>query len=218
MTRNKIFLRILIGLGIVLYFFLVIVISGIVLGKRTSELGKASLTGLQLSDKDVQRLVKTNQALKKKLSRLEPTGYYLLIDTAQNIIYLKKGGEIIRRCQVSCGSGSVLEEPNGKRKWIFDTPKGAYNVQSKLRDPVWLKPDWAFIEEGKLIPKKMDERIEEGVLGDYALGFGDGFFIHGTLYTRLIGRNVTHGCIRVGDDDLKALFYAANIGTKIFIY
>jgi len=45
--------------------------------------------------------------------------------------------------------------------------------------------------------------VEAGVLGDYALGFGQGYFIHGTLYTRLLGRNVTHGCIRVADKDLE---------------
>ncbi len=60
--------------------------------------------------------------------------------------------------------------------------------------------------------------MERGVLGDYALGFGNGYFIHGTLYTRLLGRNVTHGCIRVGDDDLKVVFNNAQIGTKIYIY
>jgi len=62
------------------------------------------------------------------------------------------------------------------------------------------------------------ERIEKGVLGDYSLGFGNGYFIHGTLYTRLLGRNVTHGCIRVGDEDLRKVFTTAGIGTKIIIF
>jgi L,D-transpeptidase YbiS len=38
------------------------------------------------------------------------------------------------------------------------------------------------------------------------------------LYTRLLGRSVTHGCIRVGDADLKAIYEAAAIGTKIYIF
>jgi len=61
--------------------------------------------------------------------------------------------------------------------------------------PSWVKPDWAFIEEGEDIPKNYYDRIEEGVLGDYALEIGNGYFIHGTLYTRLLGKSVTHGCI-----------------------
>jgi L,D-transpeptidase YbiS len=42
--------------------------------------------------------------------------------------------------------------------------------------------------------------------------------IHGTLYTRLLGRSVTHGCIRLGPDDLQAVWDAAPIGTPVFIF
>jgi L,D-transpeptidase YbiS len=160
----------------------------------------------------------TDASLRKKLQSLLPKGAYLVVDSAQNVLLLKKGDEVLRKAVVSCGSGSVLEEPGGKRQWIFDTPRGAFQVKTKIIDPTWVKPDWAFIEEGKEPPKKQEERLESGVLGDYALGFGEGFFIHGTLYTRLLGRSVTHGCIRVGDDDLKAIFSTAVIGTKIYIF
>ena len=56
------------------------------------------------------------------------------------------------------------------------------------------------------------------LLGEYALAFGDGFLIHGTLYTRLLGRSVTHGCVRLGPIDLKAIYDASSIRTPIFIY
>jgi L,D-transpeptidase ErfK/SrfK len=56
------------------------------------------------------------------------------------------------------------------------------------------------------------------VLGEYALGFGKGYFIHGTLYTRLLGKNVTHGCIRLNDDDLKSVYQLARVGTPIMIF
>ena len=83
---------------------------------------------------------------------------------------------------------------------------------------MWRKPDWAFIEEGKQPPENPAARLEEGVLGDYALAFGNGYFIHGTLYTRLIGKNVTHGCIRLGDRDLETLFKRVRLGTPVFIF
>jgi len=81
-----------------------------------------------------------------------------------------------------------------------------------------VKPDWAFIEEGEDVPKTLADRIQEDVMGEYAMGFGNGFFIHGTIYTRLLGRNATHGCVRVGDDDLLAVNEASSIGTRIYIY
>ena len=157
-------------------------------------------------------------SLEKKLAALQPKGNFIVVDSARNVLLLKKNGEVLRRAVVSCGSGSVLEEPGGGRRWIFDTPHGAFQVKSRLLNPTWVKPDWAFIEEGKKPPKKVEERMESGVLGDYALGFGDGYFIHGTLYTRMLGRSVTHGCVRMADADLKAVYEAASIGTKIFIF
>ncbi len=56
------------------------------------------------------------------------------------------------------------------------------------------------------------------MLGRYALGFGNGYFIHGTLYTRLLGTNVTHGCIRLGDADLEHIFKTVPLGATVFIY
>lgn len=167
---------------------------------------------------NVQRLNREISQLEKKLASLQPKGIYVLIDSGANRLILKRGDNILREAIISCGSGSILEEPGGKRRWIFDTPRGEFAVKSKIVDPAWVKPDWAFIEEGKEPPKDWKERVEPGVLGDYALGFGNGYFIHGTLYTRLLGRNVTHGCIRVGDEDLEMVFKNAQIGTKIYIY
>lgn len=171
-----------------------------------------------IQDKDLPRVQKNVQALQKKIAAFQPKGVYIVVDTGENRLYVKKGSEVVRQAVVSCGSGDILQDPNGKRKWVFDTPRGEFYVKSKITNPYWVKPDWAFIEEGSPIPKNQEDRVEAGSLGDYALGFGDGFFIHGTLYTRLLGRNVTHGCVRVGDDDLKEIFKIVPLGTKIYIY
>lgn len=163
-------------------------------------------------------LKKKNASLKSRLDGLKPKGTYLVVDTARNILELRKSGTKAMEARISAGSGNVLDDPSGNRQWVFDTPHGEFSIRSKQKDPVWIKPDWAFIEEGQAPPPGMKDRYEEGVLGDYAMGFGNGFFIHGTLYTRLIGYNVTHGCIRVGDDDLKEIFAATPIGTRLFIF
>lgn len=158
-----------------------------------------------------------NSLLKKQIRTFPPRGHYIVVDTADNLLYLKDGPRTLLKTTISAGSGSILIDPSGERKWIFETPRGEFAIQSKIVKPTWFKPDWAFIEEGKPIPKNMMERVEAGMLGDYALGFGDGYFIHGTLYTRLLGKNITHGCIRVGDRDLKTLYQSASLGTKVFI-
>ncbi|MGQ9470600.1 MAG: L,D-transpeptidase [Candidatus Aminicenantales bacterium] len=166
----------------------------------------------------IERIRGEKVRLEKRLAAFKPRGVFILIDSGANRLILRQGEDVLRQAVVSCGSGSILDEPGGKRRWVFDTPRGEFAVKSKIVDPDWVKPDWAFIEEGKEPPKNWKERVEPGVLGEYALGFGNGYFIHGTLYTRLLGRNVTHGCIRVGDEDLEAVFRAAKVGTKIYIY
>jgi L,D-transpeptidase YbiS len=185
--------------------------------KQASAWPPKNATGA-VADKDIQRIQRSVQGLEKKIAALQAKGLYIIIDTGENRLYVKKGSEIVRQAVVSCGSGDVLEDPGGKRKWVFDTPRGEFAVKFKIKNPYWVKPDWAFIEEGEPIPKNQDDRVEGGSLGDYALGFGDGYFIHGTLYTRLLGRNVTHGCVRVGDDDLKEIFKIVPLGAKIYIY
>ena len=159
-----------------------------------------------------------NAQLAGRIAALAPRGFYVVVDTAANRLFMMRDRKVVKEAVVSCGSGDILEEPGGSRKWIFDTPRGEFSVTSKLVNPTWIKPDWAFIEEGERPPKDYNERIDNDTLGDYALGFGDGYFIHGTLYTRLLGRNVTHGCVRVGDKDLKEVFETVPMGAKIYIF
>jgi L,D-transpeptidase YbiS len=165
-----------------------------------------------------QALRAENLSLEKKIQKQRPKGQFLVIDTGKNRLTVRDGERVVREVVVSCGSGGVLEDPKGGRSWVFDTPRGERLVKSKAKNPTWIKPDWAFIEEGEAIPKKYDDRAEEGVLGDYALGIGNGYFLHGTLYTRLLGRNVTHGCVRIGDADLEYLYKNVPLGTKVYLF
>jgi len=148
-----------------------------------------------------------------------PKGPYLVVDTAQNRVYLRNGNRTLYSAVASTGSGARLQDPrNPTNGWVFDTPRGVFTISSKIKNPAWNKPDWAFIEEGEPIPTKPKDRIETGVLGDYALGFGKGYFIHGTLYTRMLGTNVTHGCIRLGDEPLEYLFHNIPLGATLIIF
>jgi L,D-transpeptidase ErfK/SrfK len=181
---------------------------------------KNNSTDISPDDKAFKEIEGKNTELVKKIQKLFPKGIYIVVDTAKNTLYLKnENGGIIRKAVVATGNGNVLTEPAGKkRSWIFDTPRGEFAVKYKINKPTWIKPDWAFIEEGEGVPKTLADRAEADAMGEYALSFGNGFYIHGTLYTRLLGRNATHGCVRVGDDDLIAVNKASTVGTKIFIY
>ena len=157
--------------------------------------------------------------LEHKLAARGPRGTYLVIDRANNRLWVRRSGEVMHEAVVSTGSRTVLEEAGGQgRTWTFDTPTGKFRVRSERKDPIWVKPDWAFLEEGQQPPKLTRERVEKGSLGEWALDLGDGYMIHGTLYERLLGRSLTHGCVRVGRDDLRFVARAAGPGTFVYIF
>lgn len=158
------------------------------------------------------------QALTRALGDQAPRGPYIVVDQANNRLYLREGDRVLREAVCSAGSGMVLRDSEKGRVWVFDTPRGVFHVQRKARNPVWKKPDWAFIEEGKRPPARASDRLEFGTLGEYALYLGDGYMIHGTLYERLLGRSVTHGCIRLGKEDLRAVHDATEVGTEVYIF
>ncbi len=198
---------------------LLLVVSAQNTGRVAPENSKAVHQPVVQDKTDLRLLQARYKLLSKQLSQLMPNQPYILVDTARNRLYVKRQEEVVLDAIASTGSGTILDKPGeGNSQWIFDTPRGEFLVKSKLTNPTWIKPDWAFIEEGLAVPRNAADRAEQGVLGEYALGFGKGYFIHGTLYTRLLGKNVTHGCIRLNDSDLKGVYKLARVGTPIMIF
>ncbi|NTV82846.1 MAG: L,D-transpeptidase [Bacteroidales bacterium] len=166
----------------------------------------------------LESLDKDLAGIQKKMSVYLPKGNYLIINTSANSFRLMNEDSLLREGMCSTGSYTVLQAGE-KQQWIFKTPRGMFKILNKVTDPVWKKPDWAFVEEGLPVPSaNHPSRYEYGVLGDYSMILGDGYMIHGTLYKRFLGMPVTHGCVRMGDDDLEAVFKSMPIGSKVYIY
>jgi lipoprotein-anchoring transpeptidase ErfK/SrfK len=169
--------------------------------------------------KQVLQLSRETQRLSRKFAAYTPGQSYLIINTTDNRFSLYQNKKPLREGFCSTGSYTRLTNTTGSRQWIFKTPKGQFWIQQKITKPLWVRPDWSFVEEGLPIPPPNDEsRYEYGVLGDYAMSLGDGYLIHGTLYKRFLGMPVTHGCVRLNDDDLEAIYNTLNIGSKVFIF
>lgn len=171
-----------------------------------------------LPQRELQKLKTENQRLKSALDRISPDGIHIVVDTARNRLFLRNGGKVLLDAVCSTGNGKILRDLEKNREWEFHTPRGEFRILKKVHRPVWTKPDWAFVEEGADIPTSFKERIEEDMLGDYAMHIGNSYLIHGTLYRRLLGRSVTHGCVRLGDADLEKVYKASDIGTPVFIF
>jgi len=163
-------------------------------------------------------LEEENRGLMKMLKEMEDDDIYLVVDTESNRLTMRQRNRIILTAVVGTGSRQFVEEETG-RNWYFETPTGSLTVLGKERNPVWIRPDWSYVEENMPVPPENDpDRIVRGVLGKYALILGNGYKIHGTKYTELLGTHFTHGCISVGDKDLEKLYRSVKIGTKVYIY
>ena len=161
---------------------------------------------------------KSIKPLEKSYAKFSGTQAYLVVNTTENKFSLNNRGKIVRNGKCSTGS-YILLDAGDEKKWMFETPKGLFRIHGKAEFPVWNKPDWAFIEEGLPVPPSYSHlRWESGVLGDYALSIGNGYLIHGTLYKRLLGMPVTHGCVRMDDEDLEAVFNTLRVGSKVYIF
>ncbi|WP_286756570.1 L,D-transpeptidase [Roseivirga sp. UBA838] len=175
-----------------------------------------------VSDSTLMALEHTGQKeleeLDQKLRANVPKGHYLVVNSTVNEFYLYKGEQMVKKDICSTGS-YVLLKKSEKEKWMFKTPKGEFRIRNKTKDPVWKKPDWAFVEEGLPVPSaNHPSRFEYGVLGDYSLSLGDGYLIHGTLFQRFLGLPVTHGCIRLDDENLELVYKSLPMGSKVFIF
>ncbi|MCD4701115.1 MAG: L,D-transpeptidase [Candidatus Aegiribacteria sp.] len=173
-------------------------------------------------------------------------GYYLLIDTYQNRFHLRRnigdGNDILVRSGY-CGTGKGWTSNDHGQVWNFSTPRGLRYIIEKGMNPSWYRPDW-YWEEMNMIPPEPDEYIvipdsipwEEqisfyhdsltaserifvqrvpGALGSYKIDLGGGILIH---YGVGRGRNVSHGCIRMGSSDLEALYRSLPVGAPVVIY
>jgi len=177
-----------------------------------------ALDSVQNDKVDLKKLSKEVATLAQQFQNLTPSQPYIVVNTTYNRFRLYKNRKQVREGFCSTGSYTLLKS-HDKRQWIFHTPKGMYKVLGKVTNPVWRRPDWSYVEEGLPIPSANDpSRWEAGVLGDYALNIGDGYLIHGTIYKRFLGMPVTHGCIRMNDDDLEAVYKTLELESKVYIY
>jgi L,D-transpeptidase ErfK/SrfK len=95
----------------------------------------------------------------------------------------------------------------GRGGW--ETPPGNFQVLDKIVDPAWEHPF-----TGEVIPAGVDNP-----LGSRWIGFwtdGKNFIgFHGTPNPESVGTPASHGCIRMYDEDVMALFEMVRVGTPV---
>lgn len=79
-------------------------------------------------------------------------------------------------------------------------------------NPNWINP---------LTDQKVPAGDPKNPLGSYWIGFWtdgrDWVGFHGTPNRQSVGQAISHGCIRMYDEDIADLFYQINLGTQVVV-
>lgn len=150
-------------------------------------------------------------------------GRYVVVHLAENRVYVFEGEHAI--WSANAGTGTGLQLDRGGRNWQFSTPKGMFKVKKMERDPVWEAPDWHWLEKGQQPPPQgHPSRQIRGGMGNTAVYLGDGIAIHGTESPAALlnpdpdARRVSHGCIRLTNENARELMHLVDVGTPVLIY
>lgn len=97
----------------------------------------------------------------------------------------------------------------GQAEW--QTPVGAFTVMEMQQQPAWQHP----------ITGKVVHAGPENPLGTRWIGFwSDGSAhvgFHGTNQENLIGQAVSHGCVRMRNQDIETLYSHVQLGTPVIV-
>jgi hypothetical protein len=111
---------------------------------------------LELLDDVKRRVGATRDALDRRLVAASQSGApgdrpYIVVSINDNRLWYREGDRTIFTARVATGSGKELvnEGPGTALHWKFETPRGRLVVQSKETDPVWVPPDWHYVEMAK---------------------------------------------------------------------
>ena len=205
----------------------------------------------------------------------KPAESYIVVSIEDRQLWYRRGDSVLFTAPVATGSGRILERSGNDVHWRFETPRGRLTVIAKDTNPLWVPPDWHYVElaqnrglgvvrlnrgdelaagdgavlrvsgsnvvrrsadgterpieasDGREIvvggnvvipPFGTNQRKYAGVLGTHRLSLGDGYAIHGTNRPETIGRSVSHGCIRLRNEDIRELYSMVPVGTPVFIY
>lgn len=129
-----------------------------------------------------------------KTIKITKSKFTILVDKSQNLLFLKKEGEIMKTYTVSTGENN-------------STPVGIFRIEEKMEKPLWYKV-------GAVV--KSDSPDYE--LGSRWMGISkQGYGIHGTNDPTSIGKQVTKGCVRMSNEDVEELCAIVPSGTEVEI-
>src|SRR5690348_7690950 len=114
--------------------------------------------------------------------------------------------------------GQVIRLQDGTKLLTRGDEVGVIYPGTKEFNPMVLDEHVVFDNTLFIPPAGTKQRSIKGELGHFRLALGDGYLLHGTPYANSIGSSVTHGCVRLQDEDIEWLYDNVPVGTRVYIY
>lgn len=121
------------------------------------------------------------------------------------------------------GGRRVITAPVGLGREDWKTPQGSFRVRGKTTNPTWVIPETI-----------REERIQDNGFSEYSIPGGHpdnplggfrleltlpAYGIHGSNREWGVGMLVSHGCLRLYNEDIATLFTMIEVGTPgVFVY
>lgn len=123
----------------------------------------------------------------------------VVVSLSDRRTYVYKGEEVIASYPIAIG----------KEGW--ETPTGSFRVTNMQHDPIWRHPI-----TGKIFPSGADSPLGERWIGFWSDGRNEIGF-HGTPDIHLLGAAISHGCLRMRNEDVRLLYEQVEIGTLVSV-
>jgi lipoprotein-anchoring transpeptidase ErfK/SrfK len=121
----------------------------------------------------------------------------LVLNLKEKQVYVYKGDKVLTKYPVAIG----------KKGW--ETPTGDWYVMEKV-----VNPGWTSFKNGSVMKPGKDNPLGERWIGFWTDG-KDVIGFHGTPNIKSIGTAASHGCVRMYNKDVKALFPLVKVGTTV---
>jgi lipoprotein-anchoring transpeptidase ErfK/SrfK len=121
----------------------------------------------------------------------------LLLNLKQRRVYVYKGDKVIAKYPVAIG----------KKGW--ETPLGEWQVMEKIKNP-----GWTSFKTGEVMKPGKENPLGVRWIGFWTNG-EDVIGFHGTPNIKSIGTAASHGCVRMYNRDVRALYRLVKVGTTV---
>ena len=123
----------------------------------------------------------------------------LIVDLSDRSLYFYKGETLQKRYPIAIGQSG------------WETPLGVFSVTQKKKNPAWKHPI-----TGTIVPAGADNPLGLAWIGfwhndGYEIGF------HGTSEASELGQAISHGCVRLLNDDILELFEQVETGWVVTV-